>query len=292
MILATYQPIEASPDHGLNKTGSPAVKSLIDHIGFEPIWCFAANTLKEFHTNSMMTAPNYPEVLYLFETDDYVALDIVKWNTCRYLEKQGKAFDIASCFDHAKSKYCEYLVREIPKDKQIFEVNLFAALHHSRFLPDRRIPGARILDDAFNLVIQPCAMEHIRHLIRNSDIPKDPEFHDVREMWGKRFEKNAFECYIAGFFLAPYYSKRHFRYFTAFDCNLYSKKLPIISKLLAENDNAETMPTYERQNMLRILLSSCYRPFDLWGDLEVERNAPCPCGSGKRFKRCCIDKYR
>lgn len=24
--------------------------------------------------------------------------------------------------------------------------------------------------------------------------------------------------------------------------------------------------------------------------LNVSRNDPCPCGSGKRFKRCCLDK--
>ena len=86
MILATYQPIQTNPDYDLNATDSPGIKALIEQIGFQPIWCFPANTLKEFYVNSLMVAPNYPEVLYIFDTDDYVALDIVQWNTCCYLE--------------------------------------------------------------------------------------------------------------------------------------------------------------------------------------------------------------
>lgn len=31
------------------------------------------------------------------------------------------------------------------------------------------------------------------------------------------------------------------------------------------------------------------RPFKRVGD-KVRRNDPCPCGSGKKFKNCCIDK--
>jgi hypothetical protein len=27
-----------------------------------------------------------------------------------------------------------------------------------------------------------------------------------------------------------------------------------------------------------------------WGPMDVGRNDPCPCGSGKKFKRCCLDK--
>ena len=26
--------------------------------------------------------------------------------------------------------------------------------------------------------------------------------------------------------------------------------------------------------------------------IKVGRNSPCPCGSGKKFKRCCLDKIR
>ena len=26
------------------------------------------------------------------------------------------------------------------------------------------------------------------------------------------------------------------------------------------------------------------------GDMKIGRNAPCPCGSGKKYKKCCLDK--
>ena len=26
------------------------------------------------------------------------------------------------------------------------------------------------------------------------------------------------------------------------------------------------------------------------GIVKIKRNAPCPCGSGRKYKRCCIDK--
>jgi hypothetical protein len=25
---------------------------------------------------------------------------------------------------------------------------------------------------------------------------------------------------------------------------------------------------------------------------KIQRNAPCPCGSGQKFKKCCIDSYQ
>lgn len=30
----------------------------------------------------------------------------------------------------------------------------------------------------------------------------------------------------------------------------------------------------------------------LVGRTKIGRNAPCPCGSGKKYKKCCIDKAR
>lgn len=52
-----------------------------------------------------------------------------------------------------------------------------------------------------------------------------------------------------------------------------------------------TLPTYERQDKIIELISSCYQKEAPWGAIKDGRNDPCPCGSGKKYKKCCINKY-
>ena len=59
----------------------------------------------------------------------------------------------------------------------------------------------------------------------------------------------------------------------------------------------ECLAEAERRLQLREVLSAEGELYEeLWGHVpavnphrDVGRNAPCPCGSGKKFKKCCMD---
>ena len=54
---------------------------------------------------------------------------------------------------------------------------------------------------------------------------------------------------------------------------------------LSSVDNLDTIITYsEEVKKSRVELQT--------KKIKIGRNEPCPCGSGKKYKYCCLDKYR
>ena len=52
----------------------------------------------------------------------------------------------------------------------------------------------------------------------------------------------------------------------------------------------ESGMTYKNTKEIQEMLQN--KPVDILKYIGVGRNHPCPCGSGKKFKKCCIDKIR
>lgn len=48
-------------------------------LGFKPLWAIPVTTFKETLISMIFTAPNYPQILYLIETEDYTLVDKVKY---------------------------------------------------------------------------------------------------------------------------------------------------------------------------------------------------------------------
>lgn len=287
MILATYQP--EKPDVSL-RLKDPELENI---LGYYPIWCFAANNLKEFLINSILAAPNLPEVLYIFETDDYKAVDAVQWNTYGYYRchKELGSYDISKCFEICDEKYSEYVVEEIPEDKIILQINLREAIFDTDYVCDSKDPYAATLKEIVNMKAS-LAANFVQSSCQRINITGNGDKQKALQMVKRRTEKQAFEVYLAPFVVGLATPGCFIEDALAFDSERYLQKLYEISVLLTENYNREELPSYERQDKILNLISSCYLPFAPWGKRKIGRNDPCPCGSGKKYKKCCLGKYR
>ena len=288
MILATYQPV--NPDAAFNAVASASRKALYDYLGFTPIWCFSCNNLKEFYINSILAAPNLPEVIYVFETDDYIPLDSVQWNICGYHSHHDVPFDISHCFQPCDPKYNEYLIKEIPEDKLILKMNLHDAIFDTTYKFDFG-ESSDYLFDFFNNVVCTTAAEFVEESIKSSSVIGTGSLTQARKMLNLRLEKDAFEGFLAGFIIGTLLPGTESKDFFAFNFKMLCQKKPGLSLLLTANYNGDVLPTYERQDKIIELISSCYQKAAPWGSVKIGRNDPCPCGSGKKYKKCCINKY-
>lgn len=286
MILATYQP--ATPD----KTLPTKTPELDDFLGYHPIWCFAANNFKEFMVNSVLAAPNAPEILYVFETSEYRSIDIVKWNTFGYHIKKSESCDLKECFSPRDEKYCEYIIRDIPNDGILLQINLHDAIYRTKYRGDTCFDDdmRELIEKLANLAADR-AYECAESTYKNTQITTNGDLNRAKQWSKTRAEKQAFELYLAGFVVAPRLPGSSIFDMTAFRANLYYQKLAALSGLLVDNYNGQELPTYDRQDEILSLLGSCYRPIAPWGDRKIGRNEKCPCGSGKKYKNCCIGKY-
>lgn len=77
MLLGSFQGLPVNED-GKIYTLPELKRPFLKEVGFAPIWAFPITDLKSAVVHALFTAPNLPEVLYIFDTEDYVRVDKVK----------------------------------------------------------------------------------------------------------------------------------------------------------------------------------------------------------------------
>jgi len=283
MILATYQP--ANIDFNKHITGY-CYEKLCDILGYTPIWCFPANTLKEFMVNSIMSAPNTPQDLYVFETDDFIPIDVVKWNQLAYLHNNDAVVDVSSCLKVENLKYAEYIVNDIPEDKILFHGNIHNLIYNTKFSLDFGGEESSSWTDLMNSLASR-ASEFSEHSKRNMRITGSGDLEKARRILRLRMEKEAFEVYLAWLLVSQALPSNSLSEAFSWKPERYFSKRVELSSLLTSNYNGDDLPTYERQDQILSLLNYCFINRAPWGDKKIGRNDPCPCGSGKKYKNCC-----
>lgn len=87
---------------------------LKDMFGYNPIFAIPFDNLQDFLTTTLISRPNLPHYLVLFESDEYDSVDFLAWRVC---EKNGRGI-VKSATDKLpmKSPNQEYIVPTINKD--------------------------------------------------------------------------------------------------------------------------------------------------------------------------------
>lgn len=120
MILAAYQANDRGDPDGEKYSefkkvlGVPEDKNLY--------WCFAANSTEQTFINSITTMANLPDVFILFETDDFIAVDKIKWLEIAINNYQVSEEDYRDALVLEHKGAVEYIVTEIPEER--FELKL------------------------------------------------------------------------------------------------------------------------------------------------------------------------
>lgn len=125
MWLGTYQPyytkeeLEARPDLDMRS----------DYPGFPfyPVWCIPCENPTDMFVASTLAAPRFPELFHMFETDDYVRIDKVKWY--EYVNKvypKSLDFDSIIADKDIPDIMCEFVVRKDVYESLIQENSMTA----------------------------------------------------------------------------------------------------------------------------------------------------------------------
>ena len=123
MILATYQHIDFE-----DVSISDKYNEFEEILGYKPIFCFAANTLRQCIVESILAAPHRMHQLIIFETDDYDMIDIVKYNKLRESDGSYNIDNVKDCITTEPKINCrEYLVRCIKPESVKLRINVIEA---------------------------------------------------------------------------------------------------------------------------------------------------------------------
>lgn len=110
MILATYQTAHWKTE--IQCEDYSKFKALIGVPTDKKIyWCFAANSVEQAVINSFCTKPTQPARLIMFETDNYIRIDKIKWR--RYAV--DNIFPDEDILNVEHEDAVEYIVTEIPE---------------------------------------------------------------------------------------------------------------------------------------------------------------------------------
>jgi uncharacterized protein YecA (UPF0149 family) len=86
------------------------------------------------------------------------------------------------------------------------------------------------------------------------------------------------------------------RYLESIRRSIQSKKKPLteddIEQRQQELDTRSASIARAMQSIAHILYVRRMKVYKAQGVIRIGRNDPCPCGSGKKFKHCCMDKIK
>lgn len=101
-----------------------------ESLGFKPLWAIPITTFKETLTSMLLTAPNFPRLLCIFDTEDYTRVDKIKYY--QNLRDEQDTIPIASddLPDHL-TEYCLNLdsLRDEPTMANVEEIANFRDDH-------------------------------------------------------------------------------------------------------------------------------------------------------------------
>jgi hypothetical protein len=86
------------------------------------------------------------------------------------------------------------------------------------------------------------------------------------------------------------------RYLTSFDRSVRATKAPLdgedLQRRHQELEARSASITHAMRSISHVLYLTRMKKYKAQGVVRIGRNDPCPCGSGKKFKNCCMDKIK
>lgn len=291
MIFATYQP--KNPDKSQRSDNALFLEKL---LGYYPAFCFSANVPQEAIVGSILSAPNYPEVLYFVDVIDCDYVDVVQW--CLFVKTRDERYAKAAINNGCDVIFREYLIpagylgNNIPilsainiadavRGEVEIDFPLLEEMHQEyreAYLNEFETLYSHIKYATFAYYMNSlsCTVENL-----NESCKEDKAFLD------RTLQKKAFETGMMGLFshIVNSHCKKQGVYVV--NANAMTKRTHEITTRLAlfyNPDCSASETTYKKFRYLYEMISSFVWNAN-WSD-DIERNDKCPCGCGKKFKKC------
>lgn len=294
MLIGTFQ---SFPRDENNKYCNPisAKRKFYSELGFAPVWGFPIDSLEDFFAQSICVVPNFPEIFYIIETDNFIKLDKVRWLRDKMKDNDNAKKNIHNYIDpNLSNEYSELLLNpnDIFKEGNQIKVivNILAIKDFIEGKCDLKTVMLEV--DCF----PEDAILHIKKRMTEIwNLLKEPVI-EKGSLTLAEFEaqKTSFKCkQVFSLVLLPFiynFAKQRAAY--PFMTEIFSRNIMQVSRLSQKlsdwikNDcsQSEYVEIYNKlketaitdENVLAALASEC----------KIERNEACPCGSGKKWKKC------
>ena len=278
-------------------------------LGFRPMWAVPLTTFKETMASALMIAANYPQCFCIFDTDDFVRVDKIKW----YQKiKDGDTAEIPIAAKELPDYLTEYVLDierlsmplimgsiEAVMDIKTYGTNIKEAisiLMEKKIPPtDFTIPLRKAINSLPSIMVE--SKNNAKKLFEEAGFENTDVRVTLNEAW--YYYKYTILPMILYSFCEDTkkpeekvgnIAKLSFDPIMAYSCLCFFPELRRIEEQIAAwsvNDCSEPAFTKMYNGIKESivddpnLLESLY-----FGEKEIGRNDRCPCGSGKKFKKC------
>ena len=303
MLFGTYQQIPKddnmnifSQDRHFNK-----------YLGYAPIWAFPITDYKESIIHSLISAPNYPDIFYIIETDDYERVDKIRHYQNIALKKYNTIQDEIDYRDIITDKtddmHSEFLLN--PEKLNLDNIKRMHLVQHWQYMvyttgfmqylgyDELSESDKKISNDFKNAMLSYIAETFIQPDMEMIEEQYREAYPDANEGFiitqAKRIvDKTSFEIYMLPFILNTILDKDiHTRYLASLAVNaqMIFRRVDQFSCWSYEPINTEEYD-YIIDSLTKLIINDDNALQTLY-QFKLGRNEPCPCGSGKKFKKCC-----
>lgn len=300
MLFGTYQRIY-DPGKEKPKNLITSKRTFNKSLGFAPLWAFPIDDLRGMIAHSICAAPNFADIFYVIETDDFLRVDKIKHEQkIRNNAYHGgpENWDFADVIDDGiDNDYSEII---IDQEKIKFEnIRCFAPVANAKnnAMEQIRYIGPKPLNNSEE-------MNWLAETIRLwADRIPDINVFDIErfliqagfseeyaEVEGRqRANKFVFEMSMFPFLYRSYISRDEINgyYLGALCCNARQFFMADREFCRWAKDDCSVEGYDAVFNKIRNLVVEDEEMLKMAADQKkIYPNEPCPCGSGKKYKRC------
>lgn len=294
MLLATFQPTQETLDQIIKENGYEK----------QPYWCISAETYQDFMMGIATAFPVYPEILYVFEAENPIAIDSNAWH--QHLEHvTDQNVDVSDFQTDRTDILREYLVDEIPE--KAYKLDL-ANIQERDLTSDNELLDEfletlnRILKNGYKQILD--LREDSNTIIKNGE----PVEAKPGSLENKAARANITLMAFAGTYspviyneiLEKFTGKSWYKLQLANEPNQYwelanaSTKLTLLQRVNPVDFMSTMTEALENGVDFNTLTTIANRSFstnpiamyDAMAETKTKRNENCPCGSGLKAKKC------
>lgn len=276
---------------GFNEHTDKAVR---EYFGYNPIFCVSAENIDDLFTQSVLSLPEQPCMIYFFEIDDYRAIDKALWYQYQHDENRAKMNIADYVKDTDDTKCVCYIVKELPanafsvdtlgykskpeiyldmdKCKNEYVRNVFNHLHKSFVENSRGGIKLRAISNSSDGISQVTAMAHVYKALF--------EFFGMTYMYSAWTEKKYDNLYDFSKLLERSFDDWYVR-LTEWQLRYEQWDNPGFEYFL---DKEVYYKLYDDIYNKKVPFDTCYK---ITLGHKPTRNELCPCGSGRKYKKCC-----
>ena len=302
MLFGTYQQMwdisKGIPANFMNPE-----RYYYDDLGFAPIWAFPMDGFKELVAHSLCTAPNYPDIFYIIETEKYLRIDKVEHyrriKTGEYRELSRRDYELSSLIDESvDNDHSEILLN--PGEIGVENIRCICPIGDTKkdpysqlkhIFPPVFMDGSRELNEIADTIgFIATGIPRIDGGAVSEQLVRLGFSERYSKLGGIRRElKYNFEITVLPYLYMAYVRRRELKSYELFSLSHNAKKLIAAEDEFTrwsygECERKEYDGIFEHIKQLVITDDNVLK--SLVGKKKIYPNDPCPCGSGLKFKHC------